>query len=215
MTPEVRAREWIKSEFGVSRETLDDLSRFEGLIRRWTETINLISKHDCDRIWSRHIADSFSLANLLPDDGLWVDIGSGGGFPALPLSLFCRDRSYRTELCMIESDARKAAFLGAAVRELGVKASIRVERVEKLSNKLGDVRFITSRALASVDKTLNLVERLAGNQTEIALIKGRKLKDELTEAQKRWHISFRVMKHPLFLEGAILLIQGFRRANSS
>lgn len=212
---EQEARQAVQDRFDVSRETMAALDRYVALVERWTQSINLVSKGDRERLWSRHVADSAGLLDVMPSSGIWLDLGSGGGLPAIPLSLLCRDQGRGIELCMVESDARKAAFLGTAVRELGIDARIAVQRIEALEDYRRCARFVTARALASVDKLLEYVEPLVGNEAEIALLKGRTLDSELTNARKRWHMSSQVIKHPLSIEGSILLIQGFERAHSS
>ncbi len=209
------AKQLLRERLDVSRETLDALEAFVDLVGKWTKAINLVSRADRDRIWGRHVVDSFGLAEFVPKSGLWLDIGSGGGFPALPLALLARQRGLGAELCMIESDHRKAAFLRTASRELGLDLRILAERAEDLVGRVSEPASITSRAFASVDKTLETVERIVGRRSLVALLKGRRVESELTEARKRWHMSFQLIEHPLSLEGLIVKIQGFERAQSS
>ena len=215
LNAESRAKRNVKERLNVSRETFEALECFASLVRKWTPAINLVSKADRERIWDRHIQDSLGLEAFVPLDGVWLDIGSGGGFPAIPLALLAREQGKHAQLMMVESDSRKAAFLSTAIRELDLDAQVAVERIEKLEIPAGKVALVTARALASVDKVLKLVDHLMKDGGQVALLKGQALDNELRLAQKDWHISFQVMKHPLSLEGSILLIQGFKRAHSS
>ena len=69
----------------VSRETEGRLDRFVALLRQWQQRVNLIAPSTEPIIWTRHIADSLQLLALAPKAKIWVDLGSGGGFPGLVL----------------------------------------------------------------------------------------------------------------------------------
>ena len=71
----------------VSRETLERLDLFAGMLTRWNSRINLVSARDLDQLWTRHIADSLQLVPDLPAGEAFVDLGSGGGFPGLILAM--------------------------------------------------------------------------------------------------------------------------------
>src|SRR6266508_396429 len=65
----------------VSREPSERLDRFVELLLTWQRTTNLIAPSTIPTLWTRHIADSLQLIELAPDARVWVDLGSGGGFP--------------------------------------------------------------------------------------------------------------------------------------
>ena len=72
----------------VSRETMNDLNSLAALITKWTKSINLIAATSVSNLWERHISDSAQIFAHAPDNWkTWTDIGSGGGLPALVLSL--------------------------------------------------------------------------------------------------------------------------------
>src|SRR3954463_8587665 len=96
----------------VSRETMTTLDTYATLLRKWQKAINLVSSATLEDIWRRHFLDSAQLVPLLPEgDGPVVDLGSGAGFPGLVVALLS---GRPTQL--IESDQRKAAFLGEVAR---------------------------------------------------------------------------------------------------
>ena len=95
----------------VSRETRDYLKVFIELVKKWNPVINLIAKSSVSDIWHRHLEDS---AQILPRAQLgayWIDIGSGGGFPGIVVAIILKENSPETRVVLVESDARKAAFL--------------------------------------------------------------------------------------------------------
>src|SRR3954469_12392745 len=70
----------------VSRETEIRLDRYVELLRDWQAKTNLVAPSTLPTLWTRHIADSMQLLDLAPDAKIWVDLGSGGGFPGVVLA---------------------------------------------------------------------------------------------------------------------------------
>src|ERR1700753_2682698 len=70
----------------VSRETLQRLDIYVALLAKWRKTINLISETTFASIWTRHVADSAQLLALAPEAKIWVDLGSGAGFPGMVIA---------------------------------------------------------------------------------------------------------------------------------
>jgi 16S rRNA (guanine527-N7)-methyltransferase len=70
----------------VSRETADRLDRFLDLLLSWQQRMNLIASSTEAQVWTRHVADSLQLLALAPQARVWVDLGSGGGFPGLVIA---------------------------------------------------------------------------------------------------------------------------------
>lgn len=165
----------------VSRERLDRLEIYASLVGQWTARINLIARSTTGDIWSRHIRDSAQIASLLPAQATALtDLGSGGGFPGLVLAIV------RPELhvTLIESDARKAAFLRTAVRETGARATVIAKRIEDAPPQNADV--VTARALTSLERLLGLVTRHLSPAGTAILPKGRKYQEELDVALATW-----------------------------
>src|SRR6185312_2011558 len=101
-------------------------------------------------LWSRHIADSLQVLKLLSgDDRAFLDLGSGGGFPAIPLAIALRGTG-KTFL-LVEPNARKASFLRTVARELDLAVTVEARRSEEIdSRETISPDVITSRALASL-----------------------------------------------------------------
>jgi 16S rRNA (guanine527-N7)-methyltransferase len=103
----------------------DAITRYAALLMTWTSRINLTGAVSLDDLAAEHLPDSFALASRLGDAGALsaIDVGSGGGLPALPLAVLCPNLSFR----LLEPIAKKAAFLRTAIRELELGARITVE----------------------------------------------------------------------------------------
>ncbi len=129
----------------VSRETRHRLEVFVETLERWQKAINLVSRNTMDGVWKRHIVDSAQVVPLIPGTAeTLADLGSGGGFPGLVIAAMRPD----LRVTLIESDARKAAFLGEVGRRMGLEnqPKIAISRIETAPPAAADV--VTARALA-------------------------------------------------------------------
>lgn len=115
-------------ETDVSRETLERLEAYAGLLSKWQGTLNLISSRSLPDVWHRHMLDCAQLINLVPATAhTWLDVGSGAGFPGLVLAILGAGNVF-----LLEKDARKCAFLREAIRVTGAKANIVENRIEEI-----------------------------------------------------------------------------------
>jgi 16S rRNA (guanine527-N7)-methyltransferase len=202
--PRIESPESFQGAFGVSRETTERLKTYESLLRTWQRTINLVAPSTLDEVWHRHFADSAQLLELAlaarwPGDGFetgsergatgrkcWLDLGSGGGFPGLVLAILLAERDPAVWVTLVESDSRKAAFLGEVARKTGVAVEIRAERSENYAtqDKSRIREVITARALAPLPKLLGLVLPYFSPRTVALFPKGRYFDSEIGEAQR-------------------------------
>ncbi|MFY0064826.1 RsmG family class I SAM-dependent methyltransferase, partial [Acinetobacter baumannii] len=70
----------------VSRETEARLDRYIALLLAWQSKTNLVAPSTLPHLWTRHVADSLQLLSLAPSAKIWMDLGSGGGFPGVVLA---------------------------------------------------------------------------------------------------------------------------------
>ena len=157
----------------------DRLEVYAELLNKWQSRINLVGRSTLHDLWTRHFADSAQLAGIVPLAGCWADLGSGAGFPGLVLSLM-QDRS-ASEMHLIESDSRKAAFLREVSRETGAGAIIHNLRSEEALREVNpDV--VTSRAMAEMAILFQQARPFVENGGVGAFLKGRDIGAELTRA---------------------------------
>ena len=133
----------------VSRETSERLDRFVELLLTWQRRINLIAPSTIPQLWTRHIADSLQLLDLAPDARVWVDLGSGGGFPGLVIACALAGRPGAL-VHLVESNAKKAAFLREArARHRCRRPRVHLQRIEDFAASFeGPVDVVTARAVA-------------------------------------------------------------------
>ncbi len=167
----------------VSRETLTRLETYADLLSRWQGPVSLVSRRSLDDLWRRHMLDSAQLWPLLPaTTRVVVDLGSGAGFPGLVLAILGVP-----EVHLIESNARKCAFLREAARLVAAPAVVHRSRIEDLAPFRADA--VTARAIAPLPKLLGLAAPFLGPDGVCLFLKGGRVKEELTEAAKLWHMT--------------------------
>ena len=176
----------------VSRETLARLDRLVALLLEWQQTRNLIAASTIPTIWTRHIADSLQLLDLAPAAKTWVDLGSGGGFPGLVLACALAEKA-GTRMHLVESTAKKCAFLQAVTEALRLPAEVHCQRAEAFIPAFPrKPEVVTARALAPLPKLLELAFPLLKKGAVGLFLKGQDVGAELTEASKYWSIHYKL-----------------------
>jgi 16S rRNA (guanine527-N7)-methyltransferase len=170
----------------VSRETLARLDRFIALLFDWQARMNLVAPSTLPQVWTRHVADSLQLLPLAPEARIWADLGSGAGFPGIVLACALAE-TQGAEVHLVESIAKKAAFLATAIAETGVPATVHHMRIEDFVRR-DEVRpdVVTARALAPLPRLLELTAPLLQKGAQGLFPKGQDVEAELTEAAKYW-----------------------------
>jgi 16S rRNA (guanine527-N7)-methyltransferase len=130
----------------------------------WNEKVNLTSIRDPLEILYRHFCESMYAAATVPiENGRLADVGSGGGFPGLPIKIMCPN----LRVFLVESNLKKATFLAEVIRELGLTDSqVLVRRYEELGEEIAPLDFVCSRALGEFPSFLEWAhsEQIASKQ---------------------------------------------------
>ena len=191
---------------GVSRETLDRLRVYLGLLRRWQAAINLVGPATLEDPWRRHFWDSAQLRPHIPESTRsLLDLGSGAGFPGMVLSIL----GIRG-VTLVESDGRKAAFLREVARETGAGVTIRAERLERLGARIAPPDVITARAVASLDLLLDRIKLYITPNTVCLFHKGRQVDREIDAASRRWRMTLNKIPSETDPSGVILRVEDIR-----
>ena len=142
------AREW----FGLTPQKEQRFAALDGLYREWNAQINVISRKDIDNVYEHHVLHSLAIARYLQVSGMWdefsasevLDLGTGGGFPGIPLALLFPGA--RFVLC--DSVGKKTIVAEAVSKALGLEnVSVVHARAEGLPQ---DFDYVVSRAVASL-----------------------------------------------------------------
>jgi 16S rRNA (guanine527-N7)-methyltransferase len=173
----------------VSRETEARLDCFVTLLLRWQNITHLIAPSTVPILWTRHIADSLQLLDLAPDSRIWVDMGTGGGFPGLVLACALYGMAGR-QVHLVESNAKKAAFLREAVAATEAPAIVHGQRMEKFVETFSQrADTVTARAVSPLSLLLGQCVPLLKKGTVGLFPKGQDVEAELTEASKCWKMT--------------------------
>jgi 16S rRNA (guanine527-N7)-methyltransferase len=175
----------------VSRETMARLDRFVAVLTQWQSHTNLIAPSTESILWTRHVADSLQLLALAPKARVWIDLGSGAGFPGLVIACALANSpgSRPAQVHLVESNTKKAAFLREGARAAGAPAEIHAVRIGEFAKHAPpDIDVVTARALAPLPKLLTEAYPLLKKGAKGLFPKGQDVAAELTEATKCWSI---------------------------
>lgn len=204
-------RDRVLAQIGVSRETAEALDTYVALLRRWQTVKNLVGPATLDQVWARHILDSAQLVPLRSTAKIWMDLGSGAGFPALVIATLLRDQK-GVAVHLVESNGRKCAFLREVIRTLKLPAQVHADRIESvLASPPPGIEVLTARALASLSDLFRYGERLLTTGTVGLFPKGQDLADELTEAAKYWRIQASDVQSVTDPKARILIVEQLAR----
>jgi len=158
------------------------------------------------------VADSLQLLDLIEapnaKPGIWLDLGSGGGFPGVVIACALADVR-GTQVHLVESNLKKAAFLREAIRETRAPGVVHDTRIESLTPTLGEtaVDYVTARALAPLPDLLEMVAPFVKKGAKALLLKGQDLDHELTDSTKHWHIEAEIVPSRTSNAGRILIVR--------
>ncbi len=188
-----------------------DIRAYFDLLVKWQKVQNLVSRETIDSFPVRHLADSLQIIGHL-DLGCSrvMDIGSGGGFPAIPLAIACREREI--EFVLVEANRRKAAFLRTVGRELGLSLKVHDRRMEQLhDSNTESIDVFTSRATASLERLFEWSWHLWADSSRALFHKGRDFNVEISRARRNWLFDVIILSSSTGSGGVILSISGLRR----
>lgn len=194
----------------VSRETIDRLNHYESLVKKWSKSINLISPATQNSIWGRHILDSAQLyIGLRQKCTVWVDLGSGAGFPGLVISTLAKQHHPALHVYLVESDKRKSVFLRTVIRELSLDATVVNDRIENADVPAADI--ISARALTNLIGLLAYAYPHIRGDGACLFQKGENWEKEVAEAKKQWSFDLKITNSKTQNGAVTLELGGIRR----
>jgi 16S rRNA (guanine527-N7)-methyltransferase len=185
------------------------IQRYMRILRQWNEKLNLTAIRDPLEILYRHFCECMYAAVAVPGDfGRLADIGSGAGFPGIPLKIARPE----IQLFLVESNIKKGTFLAEVVRELELtEARVLISRYEELSEELAPLDYVCSRAVGEFAPFLEWAssDRLSARRT-LLWIGGR----DLDEVRKSPHWDW---QEPISVPQSLrrYLLVGTKRAETS
>jgi 16S rRNA (guanine527-N7)-methyltransferase len=148
----------------VNEKQVLQIQQYIKVLLTWNEKVNLTAIRDPQDILYRHFCESMYAASTVPiENGRLADVGSGGGFPGLPIKILCPN----LRVFLVESSLKKATFLAEVIRELGLTdAQVLVRRYEELHEEIAPLDYVCSRALGEFPSFLEWAhsEQIASKQ---------------------------------------------------
>ena len=155
---------------------------FINLALTFNKTHNIFSRKNFNDVYKKDILDCSPLIEFLKKNDNVLDLGTGGGFPGILLSIL----KPSNQINLLEKNKKKCYFLKIVIDELKLKNTRIVNKTIAKQNKLGKFDIITARAFASIEKIINLTKNNTHQNSKYILLKGKKLniKNELKDIDK-------------------------------
>jgi len=166
---------------GLAPALATPLLAYLALLQRWNATYNLTAIRDPREMVCKHLLDSLAMHPYVAD-GTLADLGTGPGLPGIPLAI----AKPGLHVTLVESNGKKARFLRAAVRELGLpNVEVAESRIEAL-DRPGAFDAITARALATLPQIIALGGHLLRRDGRLLAMKGARPDDEIAALPDGW-----------------------------
>jgi len=196
----------------VSRETCVDFEKFIILLKKRNEEINLISKESAQEniIRERHIVDSAQTIDFIDfKSNIVTDIGSGGGFPGIIVSILIKNLKKNIKVNLYEKSHHKSVFLRKISRELKLETEVIQKNIFEIKNiKSGT---IMARAFKSLPIVLDLVYKNFNNYKNLILFMGKNGEKILEETLKIWDFDFEKKKSITSQDSFLLNIKNIKK----
>ena len=195
-----------------TEKQLEQFRLLEPLYKEWNEKINVVSRKDIDSIYEKHVLHSLSIAASFEfTDGMEIiDLGTGGGFPGVPLAIFFPEVKFH----LVDSIAKKLKVIEAVAEGAGIKnITTQHSRIEDIKNRKFD--FVVSRAVAPLKDLWRWSKPLLKIKTQteftpgLICLKGGDLAMEIQESNTRPKIMdiYSIFEEDFFKEKYLLYIQ--------
>lgn len=169
----------------LTEDQINKFTKLEELYKDWNLKINVVSRKDIDELYLRHVLHSLAIAKLIQfEDGSKImDVGTGGGFPGIPLAILFPECSFH----LVDSIAKKLKVVNEVVEGLGLEnVKTTHSRVEEIKDTYD---FIVSRAVAVMPTFVHWIKgKVAKDQKNtlkngVIYLKGGDLEEELKDYQ--------------------------------
>ena len=197
-------KEKVIKKFNLKKVEIIALNQFLLELIKTNSFNNLVGKSTLLNPWDRHICDSLQIMSFIKNKNSSIlDMGTGAGLPGIVLSIL----GYKN-ITMVESKKKKAEFVNQIIEKLELKAKIINTRLEDIH--LPSFQYITSRALASLDKLLNYSLLFSNYKTRLIFLKGKNVNTEIFKAKKKFIFDYKIHESKSFGGGFVLEIKDFK-----
>ena len=172
----------------------EQLLAYLALLIKWNKAYNLTAVRNPDEMVSRHLLDSLSIVPYIGTGASWLDVGSGGGMPGIPLAILFPEKQITT----LDSNGKKTRF------QTQVKLELKLDNLQVIRNRVEAFRpeqpftGIVSRAFSSLEDFSNWTRHLGDTHTRWLAMKGLHPTDELVALPADFHLD---SEHALAVPG--------------
>ena len=171
----------------LSQDQLEKFMRLVPIYKDWNSKVNLISRRDIENLFTNHILHSLSVVNIIEFESSTsvLDVGTGGGFPGIPLAIFFPN----VKFTLLDSIGKKIKVVESVSKDLSLSNVTAIN--DRVENHFDKYDFILSRAVAKMDKFYSLVNKNFNSKSineipnGIISLKGGDLKDELKDFKEK------------------------------
>ena len=180
----------IKKYFpDIPKEQYNQLKELKSHYEEWNQKINVISRKDIDNFYERHVLHSLAIAKLIQfrDDSTIIDVGTGGGFPGVPLAILFPNAHFT----LLDSIGKKLKVINEISEKLHIDNIETIHsRVETIDRKYD---YILSRAVTNLPKFIKLTRNIrnakSASHSGIYYLKGGDFEKELKQIKEKSHIT--------------------------
>ena len=181
MIPSIKAANILKTELKYNDYDLNRINKFVKFLLSFNKKYNLISQSSETDIWTRHILDSAQLVKFIEfdDNSSLSDLGSGGGFPGIILSIFNKNPRFHVKLH--EKSPVKTKFLENVIKLIGLNAKV---IKGDIFGQIIDSRYVVCRAFKKMDKLIQVSREICKKPHKFIVLKGKSAQEELEKTMK-------------------------------
>ena len=171
----------------LSQDQLEKFMRLVPIYKDWNSKVNFISRRDIENLFTNHILHSLSIVKIIEFESSTsvLDVGTGGGFPGIPLAIFFPN----VKFTLLDSIGKKIKVVESVSKDLSLSNVNAIN--DRVENHFDTYDFILSRAVAKMDKFYSLVNKNFNSKSineipnGIISLKGGDLKDELKDFKEK------------------------------
>ena len=190
-----------KNLFNITNAKEEKLNKFICELKNNNKTTNLVGKSTLINPWNSHIIDSVQITPFIKNKKSSIlDLGTGAGLPGIVLTIM----GYKN-VSVVDSNNKKIKFIKEVQKKLNLNTKVLLTRIENIEKK--SYEYLTSRALAKLNKLFTYSQNLSNKDTVLIFLKGKAVNDEIDEAKTGWMFDFEIKQSYSDPRGKIIIVK--------
>tara|TARA_B100001123_G_C15268525_1_gene1009343 strand:+ start:108 stop:722 length:615 start_codon:yes stop_codon:yes gene_type:complete len=190
-----------KDLFNITSAKEKKFNKFIYELKNYNKKTNLVGRSTLTNPWNSHIIDSVQITSFIKNKNSSIlDLGTGAGLPGIVLAIM----GYKN-VSVVDSNNKKINFIKGVQKKLNLNLKVFLSRIEKIEKK--SYEYLTSRALAKLNKLFTYSQNLSNKDTVLIFLKGKTVNDEINEAKMNWVFDFETKQSYSDPRGKILIVK--------